>query len=202
MADRGAGVKHFSYTKDILDERKASFSSERLDTCLHAAQGGRDKACNTEGSAPHPTGRCRGSKWPCATRCAAGLPTDTEKPGTAMATQVSTGVQVRELPGPERSLRVMAKGGGDPYRNRCGAVFRVLGPGGRLGDGCKANCRMTLWRPALRQSESQAGPPAHERLADVAEQDRSSRANFCARSLRSDNSRTRSLEVGGGRLLS
>ena len=90
----------------------------------------------------------------------AGLPTDTEKPGTAMATQVSTGVQVRELPGPERSLRVMAKGGGDPYRNRCGAVFRVPGPGGRLGDGCKANCRMTLWRPALRQSESQAGPPA------------------------------------------
>ena len=87
----------------------------------------------TQGSAPHPPGRCRGSKWPCATRCAAGLPTDTEKPDTAMATRVSTGVQVRELPGPERSLRVMAKGGGDPHRNRCGAVCRVLGPGGRLG---------------------------------------------------------------------
>ncbi len=33
-----------------------------------------------------------------------------------MATRVSTGVEVRELPGPERSLRVMAKGGGDPHR--------------------------------------------------------------------------------------
>ena len=151
----------------------------------------------TQGSAQPSTGRCRGWRCLCATRCTAGLPTATQgNQEKAIRLHVwNTGVsaafygplQGLEVPlrnamhsrladrygeawydndnaGLDRGAREriagaraeLARDGHGDDRHRIVAALSLgfwvslLGPGGRLGDGHKANYEMTLWRLALR----------------------------------------------------
>ena len=78
----------------------------------------------------------------------------------------------------------------------------LLGPGGRIGAGRKANYEMTLLAAGVargvrapRDIDPQGGPPAVERLADVAQPDRPSRTVVRARPVTGPRTHCR-----GGRL--
>ena len=157
MADRGAGVKHFSYTNDILDELDASLSSERVGTYLHAAQGDREKAIrlhvwNTGVSAAF-YGPLQGLEVALRNAMHQRL---ADRYGGAWYDNVNAGLDrgAKERIVGARTELARDGHGDDPYRIVAALSFgfwvSLLGPGGRLGDGRKANYEMTLWRPALR----------------------------------------------------
>ena len=157
MAKRGAGVKHFSYTNDILDELEASFSGERLATYLHAAQGDREKAIrlhvwNTAVSAAF-YGPLQGLEVTLRNAMHRRL---ADRYGGPWYDNVKAGLDrgARERIAGARAELARDGHGDDPHRIVSALSFgfwvSLLGPGGRLGDGRKANYEMTLWRPALR----------------------------------------------------
>lgn len=157
MANRGAGVKQFSYTNDILDELEASLSSERLRTYLQAVRGDREMAIrlhvwNTGVSAAF-YGPLQGLEVALRNAMHGRL---VKRYGEAWCKNSNVGL--------DRGARERIAGaitelerdghGGEPHRIVAALSFgfwvSLLGSGGRLGDGRKANYQMTLWRPALR----------------------------------------------------
>ncbi len=157
MANRGAGVKRFSYTNDILDELEALFSSERLATYLHAVRGDREKAIrlhvwNTGVSAAF-YGPLQGLEVALRNAMHRRLAV---RYGDAWYDNGRTDLDRGALDRIARARTELARDGhrDDPHRVVAAQSFgfwvSLLGPGGRRIDGRKANYQMSLWRPALR----------------------------------------------------
>ena len=157
MAQQGADVKHFSYPNDTLDELEASLSSERLGTYLRAARGEREKAIrlhvwNTGVSAAF-YGPLQGLEVALRNAMHRRL---TDRYGGAWYDNGNGGLDrgARERIAGARTELARDGHGDDPHRIVAALSFgfwvSLLGPGGRLDDGRKANYQMTLWRPALR----------------------------------------------------
>ena len=157
MANRGPGVKHFSYTNDILDELEASFSSERLATYLHASRGDREKAIrlhvwNTGVSAAF-YGPLQALEVALRNAMHRRL---ADQYGDAWYDNGKAGLDRGALDRIVGARTELARDRhrDDPHRVVAALSFgfwiSLLGSGGRRVDGRKANYEMSLWRPALR----------------------------------------------------
>ena len=183
MANLGQDVNDFFYTDETLDDLEVFLSRERLGTYLDAAREDREQAVrlhvwNTAVSAAfygplqvlevalrnamnRRLGERYGEAWYDNGR--AGLD------GGALKRIASARAELARDRRGDDSHRVVAA-------LSFGFWVSLLGPGGRAAAGRRANYEMTLWRPGLRLSashpaDSQAGSPAVERLADVAQPD-------------------------------
>ncbi len=157
MAGREPDVNDFCYTDDILDELEVFLSRERLGTYLEAAQENREEALrlhvwNTAVSAAF-YGPLQGLEV--ALRNAMNRRLG-ERYGEAWYDNGRAGFDRGAL---ERIANARAdltrdRHRDDPHRVVAALSFgfwvSLLGPGGRVAAGRRANYEMTLWRPALR----------------------------------------------------
>jgi hypothetical protein len=175
MAERRPDVKDFSYTDDLLDELEASLSRERLGTYLDAAGGDREGAIrlhawNTAVSAAF-YGPLQGLEVTLRNAMHSGL---ADRYGDAWYDNRAAGLDrgAMERIASARTKLARDRHGDDPPRIVAALSFgfwvSLLGPGGRIGAGRKANYEMTLWRPALRgafaQRETLTRKEAHRPL--------------------------------------
>ena len=157
MAERRPSVKNFSYADDLLDELEASLSRARLGTYLDATGGDREGAIrlyawNTAVSAAF-YGPLQGLEVALRNAMYRGL---AERYGEAWYDNRDAGLDrgaMERIAGARTELARDGHGD-DPPRIVAALSFgfwvSLLGPGGRIGAGRKANYEMTLWRPALR----------------------------------------------------
>ena len=157
MAGQGPAVKNFSYADDLLDELEVSLSRERLGTYLYATVGDREGATmlyawNTAVSAPF-YGPLQGLEIALRNAMHRGL---AERYGEAWYDNRDAALDKGAMERIASARTELARDGhgDDPPRIVAALSFgfwvSLLGPGGRIGTGRKANYEMTLWRPALR----------------------------------------------------
>ena len=158
MADRGAGVNPFSYTEETLTEIEAALSHERLQPYLDAAGGDRVRALrlylwNTAVSAAF-YGPLQGLEVVLRNAIHRQL---SERYGSAWYANLDVGLDRGALGRIRQAVSELARDGSPNDIPRIVATLSfgfwvsLLGSGGRLESGRKANYEMTLWRPALRQ---------------------------------------------------
>ena len=178
MVDREAGVKGFSYTKEILDELVASLSRERLHTYLAAARGDRARAIrlhvwNTAVSAAF-YGPLQGLEIALRNAMRREL---AERYGPSWYDNPNAGLDKGALDRVTGARSELARAG---YGNEASRIVAALpfgfwvsltGPGGRRASGHKADYEMTLWRPAPRRAfphrEKLTRKQAHRPLDDL-----------------------------------
>ena len=157
MAERAPDVKNFSYTDDLLDELEASLSRERLGTYLDATVGDRKEAIklyawNTAISAAL-YGPLQGLEVTLRNAIHRSL---AERYGEAWYDNPDAGLDRGAVERIASARMELARDGHDEGPPRIVAALSfgfwvsLLGPGGRVAAGRKANYEMTLWRPALR----------------------------------------------------
>ncbi|MCY4591378.1 MAG: hypothetical protein OXE86_12625 [Alphaproteobacteria bacterium] len=157
MADRGLDVNDFCYTDEILDGLEVFLSRERLGTYLVAARENRE-------------GAVRLHVWNTAVSAAFYEPLQGleialrnamnrrlgERYGDAWYDNGRAGFDRGALERIANTRAKLARDGhsDDPHRVVAALSFgfwvSLLGPGGRMAAGRRANYEMTLWRPALR----------------------------------------------------
>lgn len=157
MANQREGVKNFSYTDEILEELETSFSRERLATYRRAARQDREKAARlyvwNAGVSAAFYGPLQGLEVTLRNAMHRKL---ADRYGEAWYDNSSMGLDRGTLERIGGARTELARDGhrDDPHRIVAALSFgfwvSLLGPGGRLGDGRRANYEMTLWRPALR----------------------------------------------------
>ena len=159
MTDRTPGVKLFSYTDEVLDQLELSLSPERLATYLGAVGGDREQAIqlhdwNTAASAAF-YGPLQGLEVALRNAMHRRL---AERYGSAWYDNPAAGLDRGALERVESAKAGLAR---DRRENNSlqvvaaltfGFWISLLGPGGRIEAGRKANYEMTLWRPALRRA--------------------------------------------------
>lgn len=158
MADRRIGVNPFSYTKRTLTEIEAALSHDRLQPYLDAAGGDRARAL-------------RLYLWNTAVSAAFYAPLQglgvvlrnaihhqlSGRYGSAWHENLDAGLDRGALERIRQAISELIRGGSPSDAPRIvstlsfGFWVSLLGSGGRLESGRKANYEMTLWRPALRQ---------------------------------------------------
>jgi len=157
MADRGPDVNDFCYTDEILDDLEVSLSRERLGTYLVAAQENREEAVrlhvwNTAVSAAF-YGPLQGLEV--ALRNAMNRRLG-ERYGEAWYDNGRAGFDGGALVRIANARADLARDRHRDDQHRVVAALSfgfwvsLLGPGGRVAAGRRANYEMTLWRPALR----------------------------------------------------
>ena len=157
MAERSPGVKNFTYADDLLDELEAALSRERLGTYLDATGGDREGAIrlyawNTAVSAAF-YGPLQGLEVALRNAMHRRL---AERYGEAWYDNRDAGLDRGAMQRVASARTELARDayGDDPPRIVAALSFgfwvSLLGPGGRIGAGRKANYEMTLWRLALR----------------------------------------------------
>ena len=159
MADRDTDVKSFSCDTGTLAEIEEALSRERLRTYLDAAGGDRERALrlyawNTDvsGAFYGPLQGLEVTLRNAMSRCLAGLY------GLAWwdhpEARLDRGALMRIVDARSK----LARSGHRNDTSRIVATLSfgfwvsLLGPGGHIESGQKANYEMTLWRPALRQA--------------------------------------------------
>lgn len=158
MADRGVDVNPFSYTEETLEEIEGALSHERLQPYLDAAGGNRERALrlylwNTAASAAF-YGPLQGLEVVLRNAIHRQL---SGRYGSAWYTNLDTGLDRGALGRIRQTIADLTRDGSpnDSPLIRATLSFgfwvSLLGSGGRLESGRKANYEMTLWRPALRQ---------------------------------------------------
>ena len=178
MMDSGAHVKGFSYTQDTLHELEVSLSRERLNTYLIATRGDRERAMrlhvwNTAVSAAF-YGPLQGLEVTLRNAMHRSL---AELYGPAWYDNPNAGLDKGALERVAGTKTELARAG---YGNEASRVVAklsfgfwvsLIGPGGRMPTGRKANYQRTLWRPALRQAfpyrEKLTRKQAHGPLNDL-----------------------------------
>ena len=164
MTERRLGVKDFSYTDDLLDELEASLSRERLGTYLDAARGDREGAIrlhawNTAVSAAF-YGPLQGLEVTLRNAMYRGL---AEHYGEAWYDNRDAGLERSAMERIASARTELARDGhgDDPPRIVAALSFRfwvsLLGPGGRIGAGRKANYEMT--KPSTCTNSQTASKP-------------------------------------------
>ncbi|MDE0335224.1 MAG: hypothetical protein OXI64_09720 [Defluviicoccus sp.] len=157
MASRDSRVKDFSYSNHVIDALQASLSRERLGTYLDAAGGDRERAIrlhvwNTAVSAAF-YGPLQGLEVALRNAIHRRL---AERYGEAWYDNPGAGLDRGALERIEGARTELARDRhiDNPARIVAALSFgfwvSMLGPGGRVSAGRKANYEMTLWRPALR----------------------------------------------------
>ena len=157
MAETTPDVKNFSYTDDLLDELEVSLSRERLGTYLDATAGDRKAAIrlyawNTAVSAAF-YGPLQGLEVTLRNAIHRRL---AERYGEAWYDNPDAGLDRGAVERIASARMELARDGHDEGPARIVAALSfgfwvsLLGPGGRVAAGRKANYEMTLWRPALR----------------------------------------------------
>ena len=158
MADRGVGVNPFSYTEETLTEIEAALSHERLQPYLDAAGGDRERALrlylwNTAVSAAF-YGPLQGLEVVLRNAIHRQL---SERYESVWYANLDAGLDRGALGRIRQALLELDREGSTNDIPRLIATLSfgfwvsLLGSGGRLESGRKANYEMTLWRPALRQ---------------------------------------------------
>lgn len=158
MANRGADVNPFSYTEETLEDIEGALSPERLHPYLDAAGGDRQSALrlylwNTAVSAAF-YGPLQGLEVVLRNAIHRQL---VERYGAAWYTNLDTDLDRGALGRIRQAMADLTRDG--PSEDiplilatlSFGFWVSLLGSGGRLESGRKANYEMTLWRPALRQ---------------------------------------------------
>ena len=158
MVSNRPDVKPFSYTEEILDQLELSLSPERLMTYRDAVGGDRKRAIqlydwNTAVSAGF-YGPLQGLEVALRNAMHSRL---AELYGSAWYDNPATGLDRGAL---ERVASAKSGLAQDRRKNPSQVVaalsfgfwISLLGPGGRIEAGRKANYQMKLWRPALRQA--------------------------------------------------
>ena len=159
MVERTPDVKKLSYTDGLLDELEVSLSRERLGTYLDAAEGDRKGAIelyawNTAISAAF-YGPLQGLEVTLRNAMYRRL---AARYGGSWYDNPDAGLDRGAVERIASARMELARDGhGDaPPRIVAALSFgfwvSLLGPGGRMAGGRKANYEMTLWRPALRQA--------------------------------------------------
>ncbi len=157
MMDREPVVKTFSYTDDVIDRLEAALSHERLGTYLNAGGGDREKAIrlhvwNTTISAAF-YGPLQGLELALRNAVHGRL---SERYGPAWYDNPAAGLDKGALERVERAKTGLLWDNREMKPAQVVAALSfgfwvsLLGPGGRIGTGRKANYEMTLWRPAIR----------------------------------------------------
>ena len=158
MADRGADVNPFSYTEETLEEIARALSHERLHPYLDTAGGDRERALqlylwNTAASAAF-YGPLQGLEVVLRNAIHRQL---SGRYGSAWYTNLDTGLDRGALGRIRQAISELTRAGSPNdvplilATLSFGFWVSLLGSGGRLESGRKANYEMTLWRPALRQ---------------------------------------------------
>ena len=159
MAKRAPDVKKFSYTDDLLDELERSLSRKRLGTYLDATGGDREGAIklyawSTAVSAAF-YGPLQGLEVALRNAIHRRL---AERYGEAWYDNPDAALDRGAVERIASARTELARDGHGDAPPRIVAVLSfgfwvsLLGPGGRMGGGRKANYEMTLWRPALRRA--------------------------------------------------
>lgn len=157
MMDRELVVNTFSYTDDVLDQLETSLSYERLGTYLEATRGDRGEAIrlhvwNTTVSAAF-YGPLQGLELALRNAMHGRL---SQRYGPAWYDNPAAGLDKGALERVERAKVGLLRDNREIAPADVIATLSfgfwvsLLGPGGRTGNGPKANYEMTLWRPALR----------------------------------------------------
>ena len=167
-----------SPTREILDEIKAALSRERLSAYLTAARGDRARAIrlhawNTAVSAAF-YGPLQGLEITLRNAMRREL---VERYGPAWYEEADAGLDRGALDRVTGARVELARAGRGNEASRVVAALSfgfwvsLIGPGGRLASGRKANYEMTLWRPALRRAfphrEALTRKQAHRPLNDL-----------------------------------
>lgn len=160
LTRQGEGVNSWSWTEDLLDELEASFSPERLRTYLTAAEGDRKRALqlytwNTKISAAF-YGPLQGLEIALRnaihqqlTRCYSAAWYD----NPAVALDLGGRGRIADAKTETAHAGHTATPGRLVAALSFGFWVSLLGSGGRMNPvGRRANCEMTLWRPALRRA--------------------------------------------------
>lgn len=158
MADRVVDVNPFSYTAETLEEIEGALSPERLHPYLNAAGGDRERALrlylwNTAASAAF-YGPLQGLEVVLRNAIHRQL---SGRYGLAWYGNLDTGLDRGALGRIRQAILELTPDGHTSDAPRVVATLSfgfwvsLLGSGGRLESGRKANYEMTLWRPALRQ---------------------------------------------------
>ena len=178
MVDSEAPRKDFPHAPDGLDEIKAALLSGRSDAYLVAVEGDPEKAI-------------RLYSWNTAVSAAFYGPLQAlevtlrngmhgrlaERYGPAWYDNPSAGLDkgAHDRIADAKSKLARSGNGNDPFRIAAALSFgfwvSLIGPGGRMPVGGKANYQRTLWRPALRQAfpyrEKLTRKQAHGPLNDL-----------------------------------
>lgn len=157
--DKSVNLNTFSYSDDILNELEAALSSERLGTYLRETDGNREKAVrlhvwNTEVSAAFygPLQTMEVAFRNAAHRALAG------QYGSAWYDNENVGLDGGASERVATTRQKLVRDGHNDVPHRVvsslsfGFWVSLLGPGGHLRNGNKANYEMTIWRPALRSA--------------------------------------------------
>ena len=158
MADRVVGVNPFFYTEETLTEIETALSHERLRPYLDAARGDRARALrlylwNTAVSAAF-YGPLQGLEVVLRNAIHRHL---SKRYGSAWYGNLDAGLDRGASERIRQALSELVRDGSTTDAPRLvstlsfGFWVSLLGSGGRLESGRKANYEMTLWRPALRQ---------------------------------------------------
>ena len=158
MTDRGAGVNPFTYTEETLTEIEAALSYERIQPYLTASRGDRARALrlylwNTAVSAAF-YGPLQALEVVLRNAIHHRL---TDRYGSAWYRNLDVGLDRGAQGRIRQALMELARDGSPNDAPRIVATLSfgfwvsLLGAGGRLESGRKANYEMTLWRPAVRQ---------------------------------------------------
>ena len=158
MADRGVSVNPFSYTEETLTEIETALSHERLQPYLNTAGGDRARALrlylwNTAVSAGF-YGPLQGLEVVLRNATHRQL---SERYGSVWYRNLDIGLDRGALGRIRQAISELARDGSTNDIPRIVATLSfgfwvsLLGSGGRLESGRRANYEMTLWRPALRQ---------------------------------------------------
>ena len=158
MADRGVGVNPFSYTEETLTEIEAALSHERLQPYLNATGEALERALrlylwNTALSAAF-YGPLQGLEVILRNAIHHQL---ANRYGSVWYENLDVGLDRGALGRIRQAISELTRDGHTSDAPRIVATLSfgfwvsLLGSGGRLESGRKANYEMTLWRPALRQ---------------------------------------------------
>ena len=158
MADRGVGVNPFSHTEEPLTEIEAALSPERLQPYLDVAGGDRERALrlylwNTAVSAAF-YGPLQGLEVVLRNAIHRQL---SKRYGSVWYGNLDVGLDRGAQGRIRQAISELDREGSTNDTPRLVATLSfgfwvsLLGSGGRLESGRKANYEMTLWRPALRQ---------------------------------------------------
>ena len=158
MMDNQNRVKGASCTSEELDELEASLSRERLEIYLAAARGDRAKAVrlhawNTAVSAAF-YGPLQGLEVTLRNAVHREL---VKRYGPSWHDNPDTGLDKVALARVSDAKSKLSRGDHEAETSRLVAILSfgfwvsLVGPGGRLVSGRKADYQMTLWRPALRR---------------------------------------------------
>ncbi len=158
IVDRGSNVNSFCYTDEILDDLEVFLSRERLGAYLDADREDREGAVrlhvwNTAVSAAF-YGPLQGLEIALRNAMNRALG---EQYGEAWYDDSCAGFDrgaLERIANAKKAELARDRHRDDPHRVVAALSFgfwvSLLGPGGRMAEGCKANYQMTLWRPALR----------------------------------------------------